>query len=477
MGFGYMIAGCFFLLNPNISIFDLLPDFIGYACLLKGLVKLSKLSSEFEAAYRSFRTLFIIALLRILTLPLAGGDDQTWVLLMVFCFGLIEAYFSFRAFSFFFEGFSYTAQRGESSAVFGKWSETRLLTLIFVVAKQALCILPELSLLSSTEYGEVTTSGINSLARYRMIFNLFAAIVILAFGIYWFIRIRAYLKDVQNDQVYVDGLTERYRYTIGENAPALLHHALRFSLIMLSVAAILSVELPFDGFNYLPHSIFALLIMIAAHHLAPYFKPYATKTSRWALIYTIVSAVVWVCNLVYTRIIFGSTFDAEEEGLTLSYAAVLENAVQKDFFAMDGFIVLCVLSVIEAVIFAILVVHLTKLLQEILLKYTPQKKESISKEESEYEEWEALLPSSEPSPKKLTNLRVLFMKISGFICAVCGPVQTVLSFIYPTFWLISFVFRLLWIVLFYMTVSKAKELEQIDYDMIEDPQSPHDMVR
>lgn len=476
MGFAYLIVGCFFLMNPNISIFDLLPDFIGYACMLKGLVKLSKLSADFEAAYRSFRTLFIIALLRILTIPLAGGDDQTWVLLMVFCFGLVEGYLSFRAFASFFEGFSYTAQRGESNAVFGRWSETRLLTLIFVIAKQALCILPELSLLSSTEYGEVTTHGINSLAQYRMVFNLFAAIVMLAFGIYWFIRIRSYLKGIQNDRVYIDGLTERYRYTVGENASALLHHALRFSLLVLSVAAILSIELPFDGFNYLPHSLFALLIVIATRHLAPYFKPVAAKTARWALIYTLVSAVVWVYNLVYTRIIFGSTFDAEEEGLTLSYAAVLENAIQKDFFAMDGFIVLCVLSIVEAIIFAILVVQLTKLLQEILVKYTP-KKEELSKKDSNYEEWEALLPSSTKKTKQLTNLRLLFMKLSGWICAACGPVQVALSFLYPTFWLIAFIFRVLWIILFYLTVSKAKELEQTDYDMIEDPQPPHEMVK
>lgn len=474
MGIAYLIAGCFFLLNPNISIFDILPDFIGYACILKGLVKLSKLSADFEAAYRSFRTLFIIALLRIFTLPLAGGDDQTWVLLMVFCFGLIEGYLSFRAFSFFFEGFSYTAQRGESNAVYGKWSETRLLTLIFVIAKQGLCILPELSLLSSTEYGEVTSHGINSLAQYRLIFNLFSAIVMLAFGIYWFIRIRAYLKGIQNDQVYIDGLSERYRYTVGENPAVLLHHALRFSLLVLSVAAILSVELPFDGFNYLPHSIFALLIMIAARHLVPYFKPIASKTALWALIYTLVSAVVWVYNLVYTRIIFGSTFDAEEEGLTLSYAAVLENAIQKDFFAIDGFIILCVLSVVEAVIFAILVAHLTKLLHEIYVKYTPKKDQPTLKET---EEWEALLPSHDQSSKKMTHLRVMFMKISGWICAVCGPIQVVLSFIYPAFWLISFVFRLLWIVLFYLTVAKAKELEQADNDMIDETQPPHDMVR
>lgn len=476
MGFAYLIIGCFFLLNPSISIFDLLPDFIGYAFILKGLVKASKLSADFEAAYRSFRNLFLITLARMFTLALAGGDDQLWLLIVVFCFGLVEGYLSFIAFNSMFEGFCYTAERGESTAVFGKWSETKLVTSIFVIARQALCILPECSLLSSTEYGEVTVHGINSLARYRVAFNIFGAIVSLAFGIFWFIRIRSYLKAVQSDKVYIDVLEERYRYTIGENPSAKLYHALRFSLIVLLAASILSIELPFDGFNYLPHAIFALLILVAARHLVPYFKSEATKTVRRALIYTIVSAVVWIYNFVYMRLIFGSMFDSEQEGLTLSYAAMLEISIQKDFVALDGFILLCVLTVVEAILFFILVHSLTALLNAILLKYTP-KVEKKASETDEYAEWEALLPTTKEFEPKTAYLRVMIMKLLGYICAILSPIQTALSFIYPSFWLIAAVFRIAWVVLFYLTVSKAKELVETDHEMQGEPIPPHEMVR
>lgn len=475
MGIGYLITGCFFLLNPFFSIIDILPDFIGYACILKGLSKLSKLSADFEASYHSFRTLFIIALLRIFTLPLAGGDDQTWLLLMVFCFGLVEVYFTLNAFNALFEGFSYTAQRGESRAVFGKWSETKLITNIFVIARQALCILPELSLLSSTEYGEVTTHGINSLAQFRTIFNILGAVISLAFGIYWYIRIRGYLKGIANDKVYIGMLEDKYRCTVGENKAALCHHALRFSLIMLAVASVLSIELPFDGFNYLPHTVFAALICIAAYHIRNYFTP-ARKTFVSSLVYTIVSAVVWIYNYIYMQRIFGEWLDVENEGLSYSYAYILESAVQKDFFAIDGLVALIVLTLAEAVCFAILVHHLTNLLNTLLSKYTPKKEETHTKKEDEYYEWERYLPKADEFKPKVSYIRVLCMKVSGYVCALCGPIQVALSFLFPEFWLIALVFRIVWVVLFYLTVAKVKELEETEYAMLGDQVPPHELI-
>lgn len=476
MGFAYLIVGCFFLFTPSISIFDLLPDFIGYAFILKGLVKASKLSADFEAAYRSFRTLFIVTLGRMLTLALAGGDDQTWLLIVVFCFGLIEGFLSLKAFNSMFEGFCYTAERGESTAVFGKWSEVKLITTIFVIARQALCILPELSLLSSTEYGEVTTYGINSIAQYRLIFNIFGAILSLAFGIYWFIRIRSYIKGVAADQVYIDGLVEKYRYTVGENSNAMRYHALRFSLIVLLVASILSVELPFDGFNYLPHTIYALLILISARHLTSYFKAETVKTVRWSLVYTIASAAVWTYNFLYMRFVFGEWFDMEEEGLVFSYASILKDEIHKDFMVFDGFVLLCVLTVIESILMIIMVRHLCTLMNAILLKYTPVKEEKKA-ETDEYAEWRDIIPQAKEFQPQTSYMRVKIMMLLGSICAILTPIQTALSFIFPSFWMITAFFRIAWAVIFYLTVSKAKELVEADKVMEGDLIPPHEMIR
>ncbi len=467
MGFAYLIVGCFFLLNPSISIFDLLPDFIGYACILKGISKVSKLSADFESAYRDFRNLFIITLIRMLTLPLAGGSDQLWMLLVVFCFGLIEAFFTCRAFTSLFEGFSYTAERGESNAVFGKWSETRLITLIFLIARQALCILPELSLLSSSDYGVVSVWGVQSLAQYRLIFNLFAAIFSLAIGIFWFIKIRKYFKGIKEDRDYMTSLEEKYRIQIGENQSVLRRYALRFSTIMLAIAAPLSLELPFDGFNYLPHTVFALLITIAAFHLTPYMGSDASKPAKWSLLYTIVSGIVWIYNLIYVQLIFGDMLASTEEGLTVSYASVLKLAVQKDFFALDGFVALCVLTLLEAICFSILVFHLTKLLNRILLQHTPLPEKYSAVRNPEEESLDVSLPSVKDFAPVAAYSRVTCMKISGWICAAMTPIQTVLSFLFPAFWLISAFFRVIWAILFYLTVSKARELVNTsDYEEI-----------
>jgi hypothetical protein len=60
MGFNYLLAGFLFLLNPDIVVLDLLPDFIGYLLIMKGLSKASKISLDFASSRNYFGYLFIL---------------------------------------------------------------------------------------------------------------------------------------------------------------------------------------------------------------------------------------------------------------------------------------------------------------------------------------------------------------------------------------------------------------------------------
>ena len=54
MGFGQIIAALFFLFNPDISIIDVLPDFIGYIILSVALSKIAMISESLYDAKRAF---------------------------------------------------------------------------------------------------------------------------------------------------------------------------------------------------------------------------------------------------------------------------------------------------------------------------------------------------------------------------------------------------------------------------------------
>ena len=202
MGLHYLIIGCFFLLNPYFSIIDLIPDFIGCIFILKGLSKVSKVSASFEFAYKQFGLLLAVSVARMFCIGLITDPKEIWPLIIVLCAGLGEAFLSIRAFHAIFDGLNATSASPES-ALYDRWKETKQITTLFLIAKQVICILPELCLLSTGEYGVVTPDGIQSAANYRMPLLLFSMIVGLFIGIAWFIQFRRYWKKVIADKNYL----------------------------------------------------------------------------------------------------------------------------------------------------------------------------------------------------------------------------------------------------------------------------------
>ena len=61
----FIIAGVF-LFNPNIAIFDFLPDFIGYIILSIALTKLAMLDDNLYEAKRAFDRMIIVDIGKIL---------------------------------------------------------------------------------------------------------------------------------------------------------------------------------------------------------------------------------------------------------------------------------------------------------------------------------------------------------------------------------------------------------------------------
>ena len=56
MNIKYILIGLFFLINPNIEVFDIFPDFIGLILIMKGL---SHLSATDEKAGMARKNLLI----------------------------------------------------------------------------------------------------------------------------------------------------------------------------------------------------------------------------------------------------------------------------------------------------------------------------------------------------------------------------------------------------------------------------------
>ena len=139
----YLIIGAIFLINPNITFFDVIPDFIGFIFIMKALKAPSFICYDIKDSYTAFRNLLWVNAMRIpfYVIFVILGADKYLLLLFNFSFSVIEAYLMLRAFAKLFDGLVYLAMRtdgegetgaqaksGGSSPVFGKLNDIRMMT-------------------------------------------------------------------------------------------------------------------------------------------------------------------------------------------------------------------------------------------------------------------------------------------------------------------------------------------------------------
>ena len=148
LSFGLLLAGFLFLCNPNVNLFDLLPDAVGYGLLLLAIYRVTDIFPHFDTAYQGFRKLFIINLVKIpaifAMLYVTGIDMEERGLITVFAIGFatVEWIFAIPAFRALFEGFTYMGEREGVVSAFnlpsGKSADKlTLLTLVFLAVKGA----------------------------------------------------------------------------------------------------------------------------------------------------------------------------------------------------------------------------------------------------------------------------------------------------------------------------------------------------
>ena len=119
---GRIAAGIFFLLNPNITVIDLLPDFIGCILIISGLGLLRDISDSLEEARKNFLRLFWVSLSHIPAFALMVSisasylNEKTSILVFSFVYGVIEFILINNALTALIDGFVYVGQRynGES---------------------------------------------------------------------------------------------------------------------------------------------------------------------------------------------------------------------------------------------------------------------------------------------------------------------------------------------------------------------------
>ena len=125
MHVGLILAGFLFLANPVIHVLDILPDFIGYLLILRGITEAAHFVDHFADAKRWFGRLALINAVRCAAVFIWPGSTDSTMLLLTFVFSLLEAACFIPAMLAFFDGLTFAALWYNGTAVFAKTEKPR----------------------------------------------------------------------------------------------------------------------------------------------------------------------------------------------------------------------------------------------------------------------------------------------------------------------------------------------------------------
>lgn len=311
-----LIIGFVFLCNPEIAVFDVFPDFIGYSIILSSLSNLSDMFYQFDDAKKSFRNGMYISLLKLVSIFVIFGvfdyaNRASGMLLFTFTFAILELVFLLPGYKKLFEGFLYSATRIDTHSIFlcgyndrehnkilekcntkGKapitiTTKAYRLSVLFVIIKNVLTLAPEL------------TTLIND-AKYRFITLLrgFAALISFIFGLAFIIRMTRYFWALKRDTAYIGGLREKYESEVMPKAHIFTSRKVRFSLSLAIAAVFLSVNIYNDEINLISGVIFFAVAFAFFYMTRSESK--ASKSGRvCSLVGIAVSGAEWVMSIIF----------------------------------------------------------------------------------------------------------------------------------------------------------------------------------
>ncbi len=271
---GFLVAGFLFLINPSIMTFDILPDFIGFLLISRGLFRLSFLEEHMEVSRKISHYLVLLSVLKFFfSFSAISTPIESNRLLISFVFFVGEVILFYLFISHFFKGLNALAVRLDSERVFHGFEVARILTLAFFGVRCFLDLLPQLIVLFYSEVDADPSQVVNYAAirsDYLYLRNLtliFAAVVILAFGIYCARILFAYRKSCMRDVAFCERLADLYRCRVTDNENALLRIHVRRALVYFTAASFFLVPLYLDDFNFLPRPLFFVLLFLGMHSL------------------------------------------------------------------------------------------------------------------------------------------------------------------------------------------------------------------
>lgn len=352
IGFTLLPFAFIFLFEPSFALLDPLPDFIGYAILCASLINLADINPTVMDAFKGFRRAAIFSGLRLIAFALVNfvfeGQEQTITqLLLIFVFALFDAIFLIPAYKNLFSGILNLGTYNDGTAVYyakkeGKANASEkmyVFSIIFVVLKILLWVLPEFTALANDEKYE-----------FIHVLRFFALVIIVPVSILWLVKMLVYFSKVKKDRAFIENLESVY-VDKAQASPSFF--TMRTSCVGITafvVGVALSLDFMFDNVNVTPDALMYLALIVGAVIVRNYSK-------KW--IFVVVSAAFGVAAGVFCDL-----------SRTYFYSRYIPTDVIKDIGAYNSYYFMLSISILETVAFLVAVIAVLTVTRDIYIKNT-----------------------------------------------------------------------------------------------------------
>jgi len=314
LGIGYILAGAVFLCNPMISVFDILPDFIGYLLVLGGIYAMADINIYLSDARKQVKYLAVSSLVRALSILFIFGiaaprEQSTLLVLVAFALGVIDCILLVGAWKNIFGGLTYlaTGHSGEAvlapakrGSVTDRMHKSTVFSLIFI---QVMALLPEFA--SFTDRGIYTDldSAAPDISSHIGLLRATAIIAALAVGIVWVVKMSGYIRLLKKDEPFFESLNEKYASDVLAKPHIFAARAIRRGLLCISAGLVLGIDFYDSGLlgcNIIPDVLSAALLVAGILMMRK-------QTSGWQIptlvcsAYGLCEVAVWLSQYGYFK--------------------------------------------------------------------------------------------------------------------------------------------------------------------------------
>lgn len=266
MRFSLILLGFFFITSPDISIFDFLPDVIGWFLITLGLFRLSDIEMRAEDAKALSLRMMLFSTVKLVLSLFTFRFGTADMLLVTFCYSIVELVTVIPFTTNLFTALDYSSMRLGVKLNSDKLSSVRWFTYVFFSLKSLLTLLPATVAFFDTEStGNLSAStwfiDFEAAMRVLMVLSFFLAVLL---GASTFVYLASFFIGIIKNKDLNEAMKKSLEEKVLSKPNMMLKKRTSFTLTFLSFSLLFFSDFYLDALDIFPTFIGFFLVLAAA---------------------------------------------------------------------------------------------------------------------------------------------------------------------------------------------------------------------